>query len=61
VVGLSQDAAPAKQLWIGEWQATKNIASGEPVTTSCLASQHLDVLNFDGVPARAFHPDGPCL
>ncbi|CAL1130488.1 unnamed protein product [Cladocopium goreaui] len=37
-----QDAAPAKQLWIGEWQATKNIASGEPVTTSYLEPELLE-------------------
>jgi len=33
----SQDASRSvKQLWVGEWQATKSIAMDEPVTASCL-------------------------
>ena len=32
-----QDASRSvKQLWVGEWQATKSIAMDEPVTASCL-------------------------
>lgn len=34
---ILQDASRSvKQLWVGEWQATKSIAMDEPVTASCL-------------------------